>query len=174
MRPAFAVVRARCAHLGDFTVARSAVPVEDCRAALERLAALSSCTLDELGALAPALAKARNACARGIPLAGRDAAAAFSAVVDNHFNLDAARCYTQAEIKELPSRMTSYGQPDEDWPLDMGSWRWARGKQHALSANNIPDALKKLQARLPEMTERFAVVDGHQSRADRLLVHDLF
>jgi hypothetical protein len=144
-----------------FTEAHSAVPVEGCRAALERLAALPSCTLDELSALAPELTKARNACARGIPRAPKDAAsAAFSAVVDNHFDLDAARCYTQAEMKELPSRITSYGQPDEYWPLDMGSWRWARGKQNALSANNIPDALKKLQARLPEMTKRFAVVDG--------------
>jgi hypothetical protein len=107
-----------------FTVAHSAVPVEGCRAALERLAALPSSTLDELSALAPALTKTRNACARGIPRASKEAAsAAFSAVVDNHFDLDAGRCYTQAEIKELPSRITSYGQPDEYWPLDMGSWR---------------------------------------------------
>jgi uncharacterized protein YjbI with pentapeptide repeats len=147
---------------GDyFTVAQGSAPVGECHAALAHLAALPSCTLDQFEALAPAFAKTLKVCARGIPRAERAAAAsAFSAAVDNHFDLDVARCYTRAEIKELPARLLSFGQPDDYWPLEKGSWRWARGRERALSATNIAGALRKLQDRLPEMAKRFAVVDG--------------
>jgi hypothetical protein len=144
-----------------FTVARESTPLGECHAALAHLAAQPSCTLDQFAALAPAFAKTLKVCARGIPSAKRDAAAsAFSAVVDNHFDLDIARCYTREELKELPQRLLSFGQPDDYWPLEKGSWRWARGRDRALSATDIAGALRKLQARLPEMAKRFAVVDG--------------
>jgi hypothetical protein len=87
-----------------FTVAQGAVLVGGCHVALAQLAALPSCTLDQFAALAPAFAKTLKVCARGTPRSERGAAAtALSAIVDNHFDLDIARCYTRAELEELPN-----------------------------------------------------------------------
>lgn len=144
-----------------FTVARESAPLGECHAALAHLAALPSCTLDQFAALAPAFAKTLKVCARGVPRGERDAAGvASSAIVDNHFALDIARCYTGAELKELPQRILSFGQPDDYWPLAKGSWRWAREEERVPSATSIAAALRTLQARLPHMAKRFAVIDS--------------
>jgi uncharacterized protein YjbI with pentapeptide repeats len=137
-------------------------PVEGCRAALERLASMSSCTIDEFGALGPAFAEALGQCGKSVPDGGKDEIeAAFSAVVDNHFSLDLARCRPRAEIEKLPAEITAFGRPYDGWPLGRGSWRWARNADVDLSAvNGLAVALEKLQAELPAMAKRVTVVDS--------------
>jgi uncharacterized protein YjbI with pentapeptide repeats len=137
-------------------------PVQSCRAALGRLASRPSCTAAEFGALEPALAETRGACAKGVPDSDKDAAAAdFAAVVDSHFRLDLPRCYTRAEIRKLPAHLTSFGRPDGRWLIETGSWRWARQPELDLSdAKSVAEGIEQLQALLPAATKRFAVVDS--------------
>jgi len=151
------------AKTGDYlTLFQGLQPVEGCRAALERLASMSSCTLDEVGALGPAFAEALGQCAKGASDSDKDAIeAALSAVLDNHFDLDMARCYTRAEIEKLPERITAFRQPDRRWPLKTGSWRWSRAVEANVSdSRSIAEAIEKLQAPLSAMAKRIAVADG--------------
>jgi hypothetical protein len=137
-------------------------PIEGCRAALERLASMSSCTIDEFGALGPAFAEALGQCSKEIPEADQDAiVAALPAVIDNHFSLEITRCYPRAEIAKLPARLTDFSQLDDRWPLHSGAWRWAREADLDLSeGGGLAGVLEKLQAPLPAMAKRLAVVDG--------------
>lgn len=137
-------------------------PVEGCRAALERLASMASCTTDEFGALGPAFAEALGQCGKDVPEGDKEAiATAFSAIVDNHFSLELARCYRRVEIEKLPRAVTAYSQPYDGWPLEMGAWRWARDPEVDLSAvTGLAEALEKLQAQLPAMAKRVAIVNS--------------
>lgn len=136
-------------------------PVEGCRAALERLASMPSCTTDEFGALGPAFAEALGQCGKDVPEGDKEAiGTAFSAIVDNHFSLELARCYRRVEIEKLPQAVTAYSQPYDGWPLEMGAWRWARDPEVDLSAvTGLAEALDKLQAQLAAMAKRVAVVN---------------
>jgi uncharacterized protein YjbI with pentapeptide repeats len=160
------------AKTGDYlTLLQGLQPVEGCRAALERLASMSSCTIDEFGALGPAFAEALGQCGKSVPDADKDAIeAAFSGIVDNHFSLELARCRPRAEIEKLPAEVTAFGQPYDGWPLERGAWRWARDVDVDLSAvTGLAEALEKLQAELPAMAKRVAVVD---SIIGAFLAHD--
>jgi uncharacterized protein YjbI with pentapeptide repeats len=151
------------AKTGDYlTLFQGLQPVEGCRAALEHLASLSSCTTEEFGGLGPVFAQALGQCAKAVPEKDKEAiGAAVSAVIDNHFDLDLARCHTRKEIEKLPREVTAYGQPYDGWPLEMGAWRWARDAEVDLTAvKGVADAVEALQAQLPTMAKRVEVVNG--------------
>jgi uncharacterized protein YjbI with pentapeptide repeats len=144
------------------TVHERLAAVDGCVPALARVTTLSSCSLAGVGALAPALVEAAAACNR--TARGDAAVNALSEIIDDHFGLTPGRCYTKAERKKLPGRLVDGYVGDDAWPentLKSGSWAWARDVLTDLPSDaDIATVLDKLQAALPELAKRVAVVDG--------------
>jgi uncharacterized protein YjbI with pentapeptide repeats len=142
-----------------FAVHERLAAIDGCDRALARVTALSSCSLDSVGALAPALVRAAAACSA---TAKNDAAVnALAEIVDDHFGLTAGQCCAKAERKTLPGRLVDNFVEDGIWPentLTTGSWAWARDVLPKISAKaDIREVLDKLQAALADL--HHAVLD---------------
>ncbi len=152
------------------SVTAKLAPVEGCAPALERIAALPSCTAAGLEAVVRAFGEAASQCRRrDVSLADAQVGEALVNSLVVHFFLDIEQCYSADQLKKLPHRITGRYIPTDTWPpvwppysITLPSWRWAREVLPEIRRRDRDAAaiLDKTLKVMPQMFTRFEVVDG--------------